>query len=418
MNQIIWPFFLILAACSNEASESMTSQKWTADLDTLSSQLLKRHIEPFKYVSQVEFEAAVQKLRSRIPELSDAAIQVEFGRLVAMLKDGHTELWLPREGIGFHYSPLQIDQFEDDYFVYATPPDLESWLGTRLLAINQMPISEVTRLVAPLIAGDNMMELCLSLQEYIVIPEVLEALNIVPEGTKMQWTLVGPDGEKTIEIVPLDWETLNETNWKIAGDHTDAPFYRQKRSKYYWYEYLSDYQAVYFKYNRCANQDGEKSVKRFTKDLFKFFDKQDAQWLIVDLRNNRGGNYNRSKQLEKEIRKRANLDGKLIVITGRETFSAATVTAIHLKVKSNALLVGEPSRSRPNGAENYEWFFLPHSNLRVDYTNRLKDHMPELGDSPTVPVDIAVVNTFESVSAGRDLVLERVLEEVAKKSAL
>ena len=75
-----------------------------------------------------------------------------------------------------------------------------------------------------------------------------------------------------------------------------------------------------------------------------------------------------------------------------------------------AVLVGEPGRSNPNGSDNYEWFHLPNSKLRVDYTDRVKLRAPEHEDHDVLPVDIAVKNQFADYRDGNDRVLETILE--------
>ena len=77
--------------------------------------------------------------------------------------------------------------------------------------------------------------------------------------------------------------------------------------------------------------------------------------------------------------------------------------------RADAILVGEPGRSSPNGCENFEWFHLPNSGLRVDYTDRVKMRAEELTGSDVLPVDVEVVNSFEDYRAGRDRVLEAVV---------
>lgn len=128
-----------------------------------------------------------------------------------------------------------------------------------------------------------------------------------------------------------------------------------------------------------------------------------------DLRHNPGGNFQKSRPIVEGIRKRRSINqkGHLFVITGRNTGSAATKTAAQLKTSTEAIIVGEDSRSNPNFSYNSEHFRLPNSRLEVGYTEELRRLFPELGD--TVPIDVAVENTFEDYRSDRDRVLETVL---------
>ena len=52
---------------------------------------------------------------------------------------------------------------------------------------------------------------------------------------------------------------------------------------------------------------------------------------------------------------------------------------------------------------------LPKSKMRVDYSDRMREHWPELGDARLVPIDLEVENTFDDYRSGRDRVLETIL---------
>jgi hypothetical protein len=142
------------------------------------------------------------------------------------------------------------------------------------------------------------------------------------------------------------------------------------------------------------------------------FDKSKNNNIIIDLRNNRGGNYKKIRPLINAISKRQKQGevSKVFCITNRVTFSAAGVTSIFLKRENNAVLVGEPSRSEPNGGDNVEYFYLPNSKLKVGYTNKLKDHYPELGDKDLLPVDIPIEISFDDYINGRDRMIEKIIK--------
>ena len=148
--------------------------------------------------------------------------------------------------------------------------------------------------------------------------------------------------------------------------------------------------------------------------MFKVIDKVQPDKLIIDLRQNRGGNYNKSRPLIESIKKRnfLNQKGKVYVITGRTTFSAAMVTSIFLKKETQAIIVGEPSRGHPNRADNVEHLKLPNSQLWVEYTTKVKKHWLELGTLNHVPVDIEILQNFKGeYNKGKDSVLEYIFSK-------
>jgi hypothetical protein len=396
----------------------MTPELWREDLRYLQKQLVRKHAEPFASVEEVAFNQAVTRLDERIPQMTDAAIQVEMGRLVAMLHDGHTELWLAREGLGFRNYPFFLYDYDGEIRVPVAAKPFEHLLGATVVAIDSTPIDEIKRKVDPLIARDNEVEPLLSVPVYIGTPEILYGLGLVRSADAATFTL-RKDGETfEVELPALGGEEASATEWVRAANQDVPALWSQQRDRFYWFKYLEESRTLYVKYNRCGDQDGHPSVKRFSKELFRVLDEKPVDRLVFDLRNNRGGNYNRSKPFIDGVVERTDRLGpeKLFVITGRETFSAGMVTALQFKQHAGATLVGEPGRSKPNGCENYEWFRLPNSQLRVDYTESTRMRAPEYGDSDVLPVDVKVSNGFEDYRQGRDRVLEAILAFHAQAS--
>lgn len=401
---------LFSVGCKSEP-KPMTAERWREDLRYLDEQLLRRHADPFASMGEADFKAAVAQLDARIPSMSDAAVQVEMGRLVAMLHDGHTELWLPREGLGFRNYPFFLYNYNGELTVRIATKPFEHLLGAVIVAIENRPIQEIMDAVEPLIARDNDVELLLSVPDYIGIPEILFGLGLVSSADAATFTLK-QDGETfDVELHAIGPQEAAPTEWVRASDGTDPPLWAQQRSRYYWFEYLADSRTLYVKYNRCENQKGRPSIQKFSHELFGVFDAKPVDRLVFDLRNNRGGNYFKSEPFVDGALERAQQlgPGKLFVITGRETFSAGMVTSLQFKQRAHAVLAGEPGRSNPNGSENFEWFHLPNSKLRVDYTDKTRMRAPEYRDSDVLPVDLPVSNSFDDYRNGRDRVLEAVL---------
>ena len=107
--------------------------------------------------------------------------------------------------------------------------------------------------------------------------------------------------------------------------------------------------------------------------------------------------------------KEINKKGQLFVITGRLTFSAAAVATLFFKDQTQAAIVGEVCRARPNWAENMEAYTLPHSRLNFDCTEKLKVHSPALLNSDRIPVDVLIPRSFELYASGRDEVMEYIM---------
>jgi hypothetical protein len=146
------------------------------------------------------------------------------------------------------------------------------------------------------------------------------------------------------------------------------------------------------------------------RELFKFVDDHVTDRLVIDMRQNGGGDFLKGrKHLIQPLKKRASLDekGKLFVIVGRQTFSAAMVNAIDFRKETHALLVGEPIGERPNSYSENDEMTLPNSRLVVSYSTEYYKFLEE--DLPAVLPDQRIDPDWAAFKAGRDPVMEWIL---------
>jgi hypothetical protein len=136
--------------------------------------------------------------------------------------------------------------------------------------------------------------------------------------------------------------------------------------------------------------------------------------LIVDMRDNGGGDNTLGyafviKPLEAlpEI----NRKGRLYVLVGALTFSAAMNNAAQFQDETQAILVGQQIGEKPNSYQEPRQFRLPNSHLIVRASSlyyEFRKHGPN-----AVTPDKTIVPTWEDVKAGRDPVLDWVLAQPA-----
>jgi hypothetical protein len=102
-----------------------------------------------------------------------------------------------------------------------------------------------------------------------------------------------------------------------------------------------------------------------------------------------------------------NQKGRLFVVVGRATFSAAMVNAIDFRKQTNAILVGEPIGERPNSYSENDEMTLPNSKLVVSYSTRYYKFVDE--DVPAVMPDVRIDATWADFRLGRDAVIDWIL---------
>ena len=397
---------------NRSTAQEMDSQKWIEDLDYLVEQLPKRHKNLYHTVSEVDFQAAAKQLREKIPQLSRHEIPVEFARIVAMVEDGHTELWLTQSETGFHWYPLVFSWFGDHLYVIAATEPCKDVVGNRVVRVGNVDIKSATEAIRQLISHDNAMEYLNSVPVYLAVPEILGALKLTDDTSNATFGFLNPDGEVrqvTVDAVAergsLEWFDART----MAGN--EPPLAVQNMTDHYWYKWLEDSGTLYLNYNRCANMKGKASIREFAREMFQFVDEHPVERFVLDLRHNTGGSKSLFRPIVNGIseRPKINKPGSVFVLTGRRTFSAGTNAAIDMKQKTEAIFLGEPSRGRPNGYGEVRKIRLPNSQLQVDYSIRFYESIPELGDALFLPVDVAIQNTFEDFRNGYDRVLNAAL---------
>jgi C-terminal processing protease CtpA/Prc len=135
--------------------------------------------------------------------------------------------------------------------------------------------------------------------------------------------------------------------------------------------------------------------------------------LIIDVRHNNGGNLDLLQSLINGIKhfERENEKSKIIVITGRNTFSAAQVFISLLNKDTHALFAGEPSSSSPNFVGEGNYITLPWSGAMGSISNKYHESIP--GDTrkwiePDFPVSLSSDAYFKN----QDPVLEFILKKL------
>ena len=133
--------------------------------------------------------------------------------------------------------------------------------------------------------------------------------------------------------------------------------------------------------------------------------------MVLDLRHNSGGDGSliapvvATTVLFKALRPK----GTLFVLIGRNTFSAAHNLVMSITELTDAVLVGEPSGSRPNAISEAGWFNLPYSKQTGFISSQFHQYgAPEdhrIWIAPHVPVGLSAEQYFR----GEDPVMTAVI---------
>jgi hypothetical protein len=395
---------ILLTACAAQnATTNLTPDAWRADLRYLAAELPRRHVNAFHTITREQFADEVARLDAAIPRLTNDESVVGLMRSVALVGDGHTHLDLPPS---FPRYPIELHWFRDELRVVAAGAPYHAALGARVIAIGDVPMADLMKRTTELVPRDETegrTRETAAMQ--LTSPEVLHGLGIIADRERASFVLENSAGERvTVTLSPAPMGDFS--SWRMAGPQT-PPLYLRNLNQAWWTEFLPDSQTVYFSF---SGYPAEAEFRERAAALGMQLDDSRARRLVIDLRRNQGGDFQRFRAFLLpiiEARSAINRAGGLFVVIGPGTFSAAGVNALDLRNHAHAILVGAPAGVRPNHYGDSAEFSLPNSGLRVSYSTQYHQ-FGDATDSEISP-DRKIEPTWEDFRAGRDPIMEWIL---------
>jgi len=381
---------------------ALTSADWRADLAFLAEELPKKHKNAYHALSAEEWQRAVRELDGKLATLSSATAAVELARLVARIGDAHTELALVGKPFD-RWFPVGFVWFADGVWVTIADERFEDLVGLRVLAIGAKSAEEALAAVDSTFASENDSWPHAKGPPKLANPALLAALGVTADDRTIPVTVAGADGERVTVAV----DGVAKGTWKMAPDRAlvPTPTSLLRTREAYWFQPLEAEHAVYFAFNRCA-EDPARPMAGFLEQVFAALARPGMERLVIDLRRNSGGNSLVLGNFVPELARRVP-SGGLRVLIGPTTFSSGVHNAVALR-GVGAKLYGEPSGGKPNSYGEVRSFVLPRSRLAVYHSTNLF-RLVEDGDPPALAPDVVVPTAAADYFAGADPVLERAL---------
>jgi hypothetical protein len=406
----------------DDVSKMSREEGWRYDLAVLASEVRRKGFLVHRPVTPEQFDAKLRELRDAVPKLTDAQAVLALVKLMTFLGDGHTTVLPGGENAAFRTAlPVQFYWFAEGLFVISADPKHKDLLGAQVLQLDGRPASDVLDAMAPYVSRDRGNPMW----PKQLTPYTLRSLTLlhaagqikVPErvtltvrdlgGAKRDVTVAADDTQPNI------WNQMpNPPKWvNFASAVGEPPLYLRSMDRNYWFEYLADHKAVYFQFNRVLDGDKE-SLAQFTERLFRFIDEKDVGRLVIDMRWNNGGNTALSQPLLLALvgNRKVNQRGKLFVIIGRRTYSAAQNTATYFERYTNATFVGEPTGSSPNFVGEEFPVTLPYSKVVVNVSHLYWESSVPQDQRIWLAPHVYAPPTFADFRAGRDPALGAILE--------
>jgi hypothetical protein len=385
---------------------------WIEDLEFFARTFPAAQVDFPKLYNPARFRKEIDDLELAIPRISDSEIVLRLMGVVASGNVAHTRVY-SQEDLEFHNYPLRFAWYSDGAALIRAKEEYKSALGARIMRIGSMTPEQLEAAIAPFVPHENEFWLHAMSPELMLTQEVADHFALAKPDGSIEMTFVRPGGQPfKLQIAP----SAANTPLVSAAEalKLPTPLFHKRPDDYYWYEYLADSHALYIQFNSCQN-DPKKPFKDFARELFGFVDSlqapQEIERVIIDLRDNSGGNSSVIDPLLQGLRSRPRLSepGHLYTLISKNTFSSGMMNAVELRRDLHAILIGEPSGSAPNEYGEIKNFVLPNSKIEITYATKYFRLLKDSNPSAVYP-DVTVYRSTEDFLTGRDRVLETALK--------
>lgn len=407
---------------ASEAASAMSAASVAPDVDSLRAWIDRIHPQPYRVHTSAEFDASAAALRGRIDDLPEHEAALELHRLLAMVGDGHTEFASLPPSLRGPGLPLIIRRFAEGWFVTTGHTDYSALFGRPIASVGGVPMSELARRLAPYVPADNETGRLDDIGNFMRFARILDAVGIpaVP-GRTVDFVVIEEDGSRStvpVEVLPevrfgADWADAE----KFLRPAVPEPLFRSIDAGNYGCRYLPDERAVYILFSEVRDDDAIGPIAEYFPHVLDFAERSDAERLVLDIRENSGGNLDLNGPILRGIiRSRFDRPGRLFVIIGDDTYSAAMHLAVTLERLAHPIFVGVPSGSRPNHYGDTRVLTLPRTGIEVEISELFWQQSDPRDRRPWITPDVPATPTMRDRLDGRDPALEAALTYEAPAS--
>jgi len=390
---------------------------WRSDIDFLRSAVVREH-----YVFKTEplpksFQKLAEELKGSVSEFNDLRMLVEVQHLMATLGDGHCSAtpslkFIQRLKAPPQELPLRLHGFSNGLFVIDANPGFEKWISRRITRIGLLSADQASQRVADYIPKDNVHGGRWLGPVFLGYHGYLEAIGCI--GKEMgEITLAFSNADGTESAASVDFAPMQNKRPPLIPSRLpsvpEAPLHLRHVTSNYWFEVIPSHEAVYVQLNQIVNYPNE-SIEAFAARLEQDLRRLRPRLLGIDVRYNGGGNADLLPPVLRVIRefKAREQNGKVVVLIGPGTLSAAQIFISMLDRGAEAIFAGEPSGSKPNFVKKQNPVELPWSDVIVNISNHHHETIPR-DTRQWIEPELRVEMSSAEYFANRDPVWEAVL---------
>lgn len=427
MRRLLLLALLLTTTVVTPCHSAPTVTTWRADLKLLTSELPKRHPAPFLRVSQARWDSAAASLDRRMPSMSRNQILVGFMQLITLLSDAHTNLE-PDSSLGLRFYPIELYAFDDGLFVRSADRAHAALVGAKVLRLGRVSAEEALDRVATVIPHENDQWVRAFGPLQLMIPEVLDGLGLATDVERLPLVLERDGRVDTVRVAPAGRIADQHGHGPVPIDMSawtsmragPAPWWEQHPDQVFWWVFDPPTGTLYACMRAVAPVPRSATNRSQWDQVFALADSVRPARLVIDVRENTGGNGALNRYPVQQILRRPALDqpDHLCVIIGRRTFSAGQQFTNLLEAWTQATLVGEPTGQRPSQYGDHRPLALPGVGLTVQISSVFHQAPNEFDQRSFVPPRVYTPLDSKSYRNGIDPAMAAVLAPDSSASVL
>jgi hypothetical protein len=399
----------------------------------------------FSPAARAAAQQAILALESSAAPLSRQKLHVALMKIMALADNGHSQVGIVPSGAEVDVLPVRVTAFADGLYIMRAKSAYREILGSRVEAIDNVPIDSVLLQLESLRGGLEGFRLGKAAL-YVSVQDLLNGLGISPDTGKSGWTVRMPSGEvvtRTLAAYELgDHEPLADSvrwmspellnamgaDWlalrPAAGDGSLSQSL-QNFDVFFLREAVENSCATYVRMRAIADEDGQR-IQPFIRSTEDALRTHPPCAVILDLRYSAGGDFTNTYSFMHHLPKLVAPGGHVYVLTDAMTFSAAITTAGFVKEAGGdaVTIVGEPIGDRLAFFAEGNRGCLPNSKLCVDYATGKHDYTQPCSDwnvcfwltwlypvrVKTLSPDEIIPVRFADWNRGHDVAFERAVQ--------
>lgn len=291
-NQICWwlvivfLFISILNATTESVSAELSYNIFQQDFDFFQKTLRESHPNIYANLPEPEFNKQVNLIIEELATETDTLhFLAKLKQFSHLLGDAHTGPFYYQKETLFY--PIAVCWLNDSWYINGTMKELADNIGSKIVSINGKDAEEFMSTLMTLCGGENIYWFRECAGDVMRYSSNLKLLDLAVEDNALH-LVVEKEGQKKELIL----KEVEYCNWSIVS-FSDLTQYKMVN---YWGKALPADDIYYLQFNHFSDTKSDNSKdefsnwKSFLVQTFSTIDSLKLHNLVIDLRNNFGGN--------------------------------------------------------------------------------------------------------------------------------